>query len=314
MSVSRRGLLGASAGLAAPSLAGARPTRSVELLVGAQPGSPPDLWARGVAPFLERHLPRLSVAVRNGPGRSGLDAVAQLAATPPESKTLGVLTSPTLLVRAIEAGEPSPVTLIHPLAALVEEPVVVVTGSLGPDDFAALRALGDRGLIGTPPSGSAAHVAALRFDGRLDLPRLAFPSASAARQAALSGNVAAAVLGMAEAISSLREGRLRALGIAASRRSSLFPEVPTLRESGVDVVAVTFRGFAVSREAPAAWRTSALAALEAVASDPDFVTQCGDRGQASRLIGPDAWENLLGRVDAELRQRWREDPWLPRRS
>lgn len=300
--------------LAMPALARADSGRRVELLVGAPSGTAPDRWARGAAPFIERHLTRFSVAVRNLPGRGGLEALAALAGAPLEAKTLGVITSPALLVRAIESAEAAPASRAQPLAALVEEPVVMVAGHAGPADLAALRALGDRGIIGTAPPGTAAHVASLRLDGRLDdLPRLAFPSAAAARQAALAGHVAAAVIGLPEAIAGLREGRLVGLGLASPRRSTLLPELPTLREQGVDMVAAAFRGFLTQPAAPEAWRATLATALEAVAADPDFAAQCAGLGQHPRYLGPPAWAGLLGRVDSELRRRWQEDPWLPRR-
>jgi tripartite-type tricarboxylate transporter receptor subunit TctC len=286
----------------------------VELLVGAPPGSAADLWARGAAPFLERRLPRLSIAVRNLPGRGGLDAAAQLAAAPPEAKTLGVITTPLLLIRAIETGEASPLERLAPLATLVEEPVVLVTGPSGPADLAALRALGDRATVGAPPPGTAAHLASLRLQGVLELPVLAFPSAGAARQAAQAGHVTAAVLGLPEAVAALRDGRLLGLGLAAARRSALLPELPILRELGFDLVATAQRGLATAAGAAPAWRATALAALEAVAADPDFAEQCAGLGQTPRLLGPEAWGRLLGRVDAELRERWQQEPWLPRRA
>jgi tripartite-type tricarboxylate transporter receptor subunit TctC len=310
--IPRRALPFLLAGLAAPAVA--RGHRAVELLVGAAPGSAADRWTRGMAPFLERHLPRLSVAVRNQGGRGGLDAVAALSVTPPESKTLGVLTTPLVLVRAIEAGEPSPLTRLSPLGSLVEEPVVLVAGASGPADLAALRALGDRGVVGTPPPGTAAHLASQRLDGRLALPVLAFPSAAAARQAAQAGHVAAAVLGLPDAVSALRDGKLVGLGLAAPRRSPALPELPTLREQGVDLVALAQRGLAVPPATPESWRGTVLAALGAVSTDPDFVAQCEELGQTPRLLGPEPWQALLGRVDAELRRRWAEDPWLPRRA
>ncbi|MGG5808323.1 tripartite tricarboxylate transporter substrate-binding protein [Falsiroseomonas sp. CW058] len=313
MRTGRRALLALAAAPALPRPAAAR-SPAVEMLVGAPAGTPTDLWARGAAPFLERRLPRLAVAVRNLPGRGGLEAVAQLLAAPADAKAIAVITTPALLVRAIEAGEAPPSGRVVPLASLVEEPVVLVAGHAGPADLGALRALGDRATIGTPPPGTAAHVASLRFDGKLDLPRLAFPSAMAARQAALSGHVAAAVIGLPEAIQGLREGRLTGLGLAAPRRSALLPDLPTLREQGVDLVALAQRGFAVAPTAAPDWRATLVAAIEAVAADPDFVEHCAGTGQSPRFQGPEAWARQLDRVDAELRQRWQQEPWLPRRA
>ncbi len=312
----RRGVLGlgvaGALGLAAPALA-ARPNPT-ELLVGAPPGSIVDLWARGVAPFLERALPRLTLVVRNEPGRLGLDAVSILAEADPARRVIGVVTAPLLLARAVEAGEAFPATRLAPLAAVLEESMVLVGAPGGPQDIAALRALGDRGTLGTPAPGSAAHFAASRLDGRLDLPRFAFPTAAAARQAAISGHVAAAMLPLPDAITQLREGRLHGIGIAAHGRSPLLPDLATLKDQGVDLVASAQRGFALSPVAPEPFRAALLRGLRAVATDPDFAEQCVTRGQNPRFLGPEDWTRLLARADAELRRRWAEEPWLPRRA
>jgi tripartite-type tricarboxylate transporter receptor subunit TctC len=310
----RRALLALPLALGAGGTAQAKRRNTIDLLVGAPAGTPPDLWARSVAPFLERHWRRVAVGVRNHPGRGGLEALTLLAAAPPDHKLIGVVTAPLLLARAIESGEVSPIERVLPLAAVLEESMVLVGPPTGPADLPALRAGAAGGPLGTPPPGSAGHVAALRLDGRLDLPVLAFPSGAAARQAALSGHVAAAMLSLPDAIAALREGRLVGLGIAAARRSTLLPELPTLREQGIDLVASAQRGFALPPGVGDAERDALLAGLEAVVADPDFVAQAAAQGQTARFLGPAAWVRLLSRVDAELRRRWQEEAWLPRRA
>jgi tripartite-type tricarboxylate transporter receptor subunit TctC len=313
----RRVFLGLAAGLALPRPAHAGRRAAVELLVAGAPGSPTDRWARGVAPFLERAWPRpwprQPLRLRNQPGRGGLIGMAELAEAG-SARIIGVLATPLLLARAVEANEPSPLDRIAPLAALVEEPVVLVTAPGGPADMEELSAAMPGAPIGTPPSGSGAHVTGLRIAERLARPVLAFPSAAAARQAAAAGHVAAAALTLPEAIGLLREGRLVALGVASSRRAPLLPELPTLREAGLELLGATRRGFALSPAAPPEWRAWLLAGLEALAHDPDLATHCAENGQAQRFLAPEAWTGLLRRQDDELRRRWREEPWLPRRA
>jgi tripartite-type tricarboxylate transporter receptor subunit TctC len=156
-------------------------------------------------------------------------------------------------------------------------------------------------------------VAGLRLADRIGRPLLAFPSAAAARQAAAAGHVAAAVLTLPDAIGALRENRVVALGIAARDRSPLLPDLPTLRETGLEFLGATRRGFALAPDAPAEWRDWLLAGLERLAADPDFAAHCAESGQVPRFLGPPAWQSLLARQEEELRQRWSEDPWLPRR-
>jgi tripartite-type tricarboxylate transporter receptor subunit TctC len=306
------GLALAAPGLKAPALAARRDT--VDLLVPAPIGSAADRSARGIAPFLERAWPRQALAVRNLPGRGGLDAVAELAAAGTGRRVIGVLTTPLLLARAVEGSEASPLDRIAPLAALIEEPVLLVTAPGGATDMEALRNGAPGMSLGTPPPGTGAHVAGLRLAERLGLPVLAFPSAAAARQAAAGGHVAAATLTLPDSLAFLRDSRLVALGVAASRRSPLLPELPTLREGGLEALGATRRGFALSPEAPAEWRAWLLAGLEMLAADPDLAAHCAENGQVPNFLGPEAWRSLLDRQDRELRRRWQDEPWLPRRA
>ncbi len=308
----RRALLALPALLATP--AAARRADGIALLVGGRSGSPPDLWARSVAPFLERHWRRVVVTVANQPGRGGLDALASLAATPPGMRQLGVVTAPQILARAIEFHDPSPLTQVTPLAAILEEAMVLVGPPDGATGIASLSAAGGQRALATPPPGTAGHLAALRLDGRLDLAPLAFPSPAAARQATLAGHVPAAMLPLPDAIAWLRDGRLVGLGVSAARRSASLPDVPTLREQGIDLVATAQRGFMLPPTLGDAARDMLLAGLEAVASDPDFVAEAAALGRTPRFIGPAAWTRVLERVDQDLRQRWQAEPWIARRA
>src|SRR5581483_4435713 len=126
--------------------------------------------------------------------------------------------------------------------------------------------------LGTPPAGSPAHLAALRLQAMaaVKLNIVAFPSAGAAREAALGGNVEAAMLALGDAIDALRDGSLSGLGIAARDRAEAFPQMPPLRESGLQLSAVIRRGLA----APAGVfgeRAAGLAdAMRALTEDPEF--------------------------------------------
>lgn len=313
MTTPRRTALAMLAGLALPGIAHAGRREPVEMLVPAPPGSAPDRWARGMAPFLERAWPRQPVIVRNHPGRHGLDALGELA-NAGRRKVVGVLTTPLILARAVETAEASPLSRISPLAALIEEPVILVTAPGGAGSVEALRDAAPGVALGTPPAGTGPHLAGLRLAEGAGLPLLVFPTAAAARQAASAGHVAAAVLTLPDAIGYLRDNRLVALGVASSRRIALLPDLPTLREAGLEALGATRRGFALSPDAPPEWRSLLLAGLGTLANDPDLAAQCAENGQVPRFLGHEAWSALLARQDQELRRRWREDPWLPRRA
>jgi tripartite-type tricarboxylate transporter receptor subunit TctC len=313
MRLPRRALAGLVAGAALPIRAHAARGEPATLLIASPVGSAADRWARGMAPFLERVWPRQPLTVRNHPGRQGLDALAELATTPRTGgRLIGVLTTPLLLSRAVEAGEPPPLTRLAPLGALVEEPVVLVTAPGGPASIEELRGGAHHAPIGTPPPGTGAHVTGMRLAERTGLPLLAFPSAAAARQAAAAGHVAAAVLTLPDVIGQLRDSKLVALGVASSSRSPLLPELPTLSEAGLELLGATRRGFALGPDPSPEWRDWLVAGLAKLAADPDLESFCAENGQVPRFLGPTAWSSLLARQDEALRRRWRDDPWLPR--
>ncbi len=304
---------------ATPALAATGPGTGagpVTLVTGAAEGSPADQWVRAFAPFLERHLPRRPVAVANRPGLDGLAALGDLAggtirtggASNAGGTALGHALTPDLLARIVERDAAALLGRLRFLAAVSEEPLVL---AIPPDtDLAALRRPGPAGVLALPPAGSAAALAAPALLGALNLVPLHFPSAAAARQAALAGNVAAALVRTCDAAASLRDGRLLALGIAASGRCPLFPEVPTLAELGIALVASARRGFVLPASTPAAEARTLADALRAAVADPEYVAQAEALGTLPRFGDEADWTARVRRDLAVLGQRWRAEPWL----
>jgi tripartite-type tricarboxylate transporter receptor subunit TctC len=310
--------LGRRAALALPALAASgRPAARADgggaatLLVGAAPGGEADRWARSFAPFLERHWPRTAVAVRNHPG-GGLAAARLVAEAPPDGRVIGAVSSPLLLARAVEAGAQGLFACLFFLAAVAEEPLVLVGHPGQAADLESLRGLGPGATLGTPPPGSAAQLAALAFRRALPLHLLAFPNAAAARQAVLAGHIPCALLAASEAIAALRDGRLAGIAVAQARRSTLLPEVPTLAEGGIPLELATQRGFILPAGCPPAVLEALGGALRSVVADPEFADQAEAQGFVPRHVGPDPWDADQRRATASLELRWMEDPWVPR--
>jgi tripartite-type tricarboxylate transporter receptor subunit TctC len=281
-------------------------------LAGAAPGTAADGWVRSFAPFLERYLPRTHVAVVNRPGEGGLAAARAIAGAQPDGRLIGAVTMPLLLARAIEAhAEPLLPRLVF-VAAVAEEPLVLVGQAGVVDSLDALRALGPQAILGTPPHGSAAQLAAIALGRALPLNLLSFASGPAARQAVLAGNTACALLALPAAIVALREGRLSGLALAQPQRSDLLADVPTFAEQGIALHFAAYRGFAVPASTDRGVLSPLLAALKAVVVDPEFEAQAQAQGYIPRFIDQAAWEPMLRQTLAELGERWSKDPWTAR--
>jgi len=288
--------------------------RSVTLLVGATPGGAADEWARGFAPFLERHWPGSSVAVRNLPGEDGLAAMRALAAAQADGRLIGAVSTPLLLARAVQRSETALLDGLHFVAAVVEEPVVLIANPDLAEDLAALRALGPRTILGTPSAGSAAQLAATAFSRTAPMDLLAFPNASAARQAVLAGHIPCAMVAISEVVAPLRKGRLAGLAIARKQRSRLAPEVPTFMEQGIALAVTSQRGFAVAAGTAPAAEEPVLQGLRSAVADPEFTAQAEALGVEPSFIARSEWEPELRRTLADLTARWVRDPWITRQE
>jgi len=309
--IGRRALLAAPAALAAGTagaqtapLPGARPA-SITLLVGAAAGSATDLWVRGFAPFLERHLKQVQVAVSNRPDEGGFAALRALAGAAPDGATLAYVATPFHLARAVEYGAVPLLDRIALLGAVVEEPVFL----LAPPgtELEALRARPQ--LLALPPPASAAAICAAGLTDLLPMEEIHFPSAAAARQAAAAGNVAATLLSVSEAVPAIREGRLVPLAVAAPARHPQWPDIPTFREAGLPLDAALRRGIAAPAGLAAGPAAAITRALRAAVADPEFLAQAESRGALPVLRDRESWSALAAQDLVELRHRWDTAPW-----
>ncbi len=320
--LARRSLLGAL--LASAAIRPGRAGRSfggprIDLIVGAAAGTSPDRGARAFAPFLERHLPGSRVRLVNLPGEAGVvayRALASAAASDAASLTIGWVATPSLSARLVD--RPDTAGLLQSLrlvGAVQKETIAFVSAAQGAvasvQDLVAGTAGDAPVLLGTPPAGSPSHLAALRLRALVQRPLdiVAFPSAVAARQAALSQNVAAACLGLSDAIDGIRAGTLAGLGLAARRRNESLPDLPTLRDSGLALSASILRGLAVPAGLSPEMEAPLHVALAAVIADPEFTDHALAAGFAAVLLEGPAWTAQSAAERRDLARLWQASPW-----
>jgi tripartite-type tricarboxylate transporter receptor subunit TctC len=303
--------------LVAPPWHAARASRRLTLLVGATAGSAADRAARAFAPFLERQLASTGIVLRNLPDQAGLTGFQALADAPPSGNTLGWVATPILPARLVDRDAGTLLPRLRLLGAVQREPIAFVSPAATPLETMQdiVRRSGedaDAVPLGTPPPGSAPHLATLKLQvlagTRLNI--VTFPSAAAARQAAVGGNLAAAALGMADVIDDLREGRLAGLGIAAEDRAGALPDMPALNEAGLKLEAAITRGVAAPAGLPDDAAAHLAGALQGVVADPDFRAQAEASGFQVAWIDGAAWTAMVEEERARLAMLWATEPWL----
>ena len=320
----RRGLLAsvAAAGAltvppAARAVQSVRPKRHLTILLSVREGSLPDKGARDFFRLLAPRLPGTDITLTSLPGDAGRTMLSALGDAPPNGMTAGWVTTPTLLARMIDHNEPSLGQRLHLLGQIEREPIAFVSPSKDPANSIQdiiQRASDDADAVplGTPPAGSAPHLAALRLQvlAQTQLNIVTFPSATAALQAVLDGNVSAASLGLSEAIGSLRDGSLSAIGIAARRRFGLLPDTPVLDEGGIPLSAFIRRGVAVPAGTPADAVAALTEALKQTAEDDAFREQAEANGYYAAWADGADWLAQMQAEQAALTALWSTNPWL----
>jgi len=159
---------------------------------------------------------------------------------------------------------------VHPTALIVRADAPYATL----DDFvAAARSAPGTLKIANVGTGGVWHLPALDFakEAGIDVQHIPYPKGSGPeREALLSGEVDAMSSSISAAYAAVQAGQARVLAVMSEERDPKFPEVPTFRDSGYDVVWGSFRLVATQARVDADKRAALEAGFAAVFDLPEF--------------------------------------------
>lgn len=248
----RRTLIAAAGGLiAAPRLARAawEPSRPIQLIVGFAPGGGADLAARAIAEASSRFFPAPLVVI-NRPGAGGAIAAQQMAGMTPDGLNLLVAGgSESTSLPAFRDLPYDPKSSFRAIIRLTRQPLVIVAKKGG--RYADLPAVVEaaKRAPGTIPHASSgigsiyhAVFVLLSQSAGIELLHIPYTGGAPSLQALMSGTVELAVLAPEEMAGLAQAGEVRPLAVASAERIAAYPDVPTLRELGWDVVVENMKG------------------------------------------------------------------------
>ena len=224
--------------LAAAAAHAQYPSRPIRLLVPNPPGGATDTLARLVAPKLGEALGQ-PLVVDNRPGSNGNLASELAAKAPPDGYTLYVAADAQIVIGPhLYASMPvDPLKDLAPVATLVStQMMLVMRPELPASNLQEFIALAKKTAPPLPyasiGNGSQHHLVMemLKQRAGIDLLHVPFKGGGPAMTALLGGQVAA-MFGGNSVSGQIRAGKVRALATAGKKRSSTFPDVPTLSET-----------------------------------------------------------------------------------
>lgn len=236
----RAGMAATMLSLAAvPALAQEWPSKPLRMLVGSAPGGGTDAAARAVADKLGPAL-KATVVVENKPGASNTMAPAEaVRANDGHSLVMGVSTAHAIAPHLIKLPYGNDRDLV-PVAYVGAVPnVLVVNKDLGLNTVSDLVALVRKqpGTVNFASSGagSTQHIAGelFREATQADITHVPYRGSAPALVDLMGGSVQMSFDTMASVLPHIKAGKVKALAVAAPKRSAQLPDVPTTSEAGL---------------------------------------------------------------------------------
>jgi tripartite-type tricarboxylate transporter receptor subunit TctC len=248
-----------SLGLSAAVGAQDWPTKTVRVVVPFGPGSTPDIVARLVVEGLQQKYPGSAFLVENKPGASGNLGTDIVAKAAPDGSTLGVSIGGPLAINTLLFPRLpyDPRKDIAPVTQLVTQPsVLAVTPELGISSVSELVALLKKNPgkynFASIGNGSLSHLAmeAIALKAGAQLVHVPYASSPQAVTAVIRNDAQMACLPAISVMPQAVAGTVRILAVSTARRSPYLPDVPTLREVGIDVEADAWNGLIAPGNTP----------------------------------------------------------------
>ena len=284
---SRRGVtaLLACAALAGPAFAQDYPSRSLKLIVPYGAGGASDVMARFLAQKLGDKLGQ-TVVVENMPGAAGTTAYIAIAKAQPDGYTLGYATS-SLAINAVLKPKLGydPVGQFTPVSNFVEIQNVLIVPASSPaktvKDLVAMakEKPGALNYVSLGP-GSTPHLSAELFlaAAAAKAQQVPYKQTTQAYTDLMEGRVQFWIASMPSTLPHVQSGKVRALAVASARRAPVYPDVPTLIESGLQAESTFWQGVFVPAGTPQAIVTKLNAAMHEIAAAPEAKAFYGKLG------------------------------------
>jgi tripartite-type tricarboxylate transporter receptor subunit TctC len=225
------------------------PTRTVKFVSPYPPGGSVDPLARLFAAKLGESLKQQFI-VENRTGASGVIGTDYVAKSAPDGYTFVFIFDTHAVHQALNPKLPfDPVKDFAPVMLVGTAPMAITTGAMKPyrsfaDVIAAAKAKPDSVTLGNVGNGSLAHLTTIVLNQAAGLKLVPVPYRGGGPLSidVMGGQVELAMASTAAQAQHVRGGKMRALVLTGDKRSHTMPDVPTLKEQGIDVSAHAWWG------------------------------------------------------------------------
>lgn len=288
------------------------PNKPITVLQGFAAGGGSDQLAMVTGPYLQKILGKTLVN-QYIPGATGAIAWTQLAKqTKPDGYTLSITNTPMLMTNYLMSADIKyNINELTPIANVVTDPGILVVSKDSPiktyqDYVAYVKANPDKLTIGNSGVGGDDFFSILQWQKATGLivKQIPFTGDGPSWQAAAGNKVQASSTNLGVVYSQVKAGNLRALALYSEKRSDLLPDVPTLKELGIDMVAGSSRGYSAPKGIPDDVKKKLEAAFTEMAKDPAFLKGLQDTALPLDLKVGDDYAKYLKDQETVFKGIW----------
>jgi tripartite-type tricarboxylate transporter receptor subunit TctC len=293
-----------AASIAPASAQAPYPNRPIRIVVPFGAGGFADITVRLLTQKLAERA-NAQIVIENRPGAGGITAANTVISAEPDGYTLFVFSSGIALSKSLLKSMPfDPATAFAPISTLALFDLLLLVKADSPmhtlkDALDTARADPQKFNVGTINPGSTQDVIGELLRSAAGIPMMVVPhrTSSEVLTALLRGDIQIGIESYAAMKSAIEGGQIRAIASSGTRRSPQQPDVPTLRESGIDAAVDGWN----SLMAPAGTPREIIAFLNghvrAVIADPYFQKRMIDLGGEPFAGSP---EELDARLKSDI--------------
>jgi tripartite-type tricarboxylate transporter receptor subunit TctC len=239
------------------------------------------------------------VVVVNRPGGGSAVGYTEGAQAKPDGYTLTSAVTPlTILPHQVKTAYTY--KNFEPVINVVSDPSMFLIRSDAPWkslkeflDFAKKNP--DMITVGNSGAGGGVHLIALAFEraAGVKFNHIPFSGGGPSVTAILGGHINAVSVSPPEGIEHVKAGKLKIIALFAEKRPEMFPDVPTVKEQGIDFVMGMWRGLAAPKGTPPDAIKKLHDAFKKGMDDPVFQKNAKDMAVNLRYLGPEAFGKLM---------------------
>ncbi len=274
------------------------PTKEVQVIIPWAAGGATDLIFRALAPYAAKHLGK-AVVILNRPGGGSAVGYTEGAKAKPDGYVLVSAVTPLTIL-------PHQVTTAYtyrdfePILNVVSDPSMFLIRSDMP--WKNVRELVDYAkknpnmiTVGNSGAGGGVHLVALAFEkaAGVKFNHIPFSGGGPSVTAILGGHINAVSVSPPEGIEHVKAGKLKIIALFAEKRLEMFPDVPTVKEQGIDFAMGMWRGLAAPKGTPPEVIKKLHDAFKLGMEDPAFQKTAKDMAVNLHYLGPEAFGKLM---------------------